>query len=126
VEFTDDPWTAPETPAERVRLGVRLRRASLLLILGVAASLAFVAAPYVTAALLTALVWLLRTVSHSASAAAERRRVRGSRWYDGVQSVASTPVHVFSSVPGTLALLLWASGLSAVAGLICFTVAAPV
>ncbi len=126
VEFTDDPWTAPETPTERVRLGVRLRRATLLLTLGAGVSLAFVAAPYVTTALLTALVWLLRTLSHSMSASAERRRLRGSKWYDGVQSVATTPVHVFSSIPGTLALLLWAAGLSAVAGLICFTVAAPV
>lgn len=126
LEFTDDPWTAPETPPERVRLGVRLRRATLLLTLGVGASLFFVAAPYVSAALLTVLVWGVRTLSHSASASAERRRTRGSKWYDGVQSVATTPVHVFSSIPGTLALLLWAAGLSAVAGLVCFTAAAPV
>ena len=46
--------------------------------------------------------------------------------YDGAQSVASAPVHIFSSLPGTLALLLWASGVGAVVGLVLFTVLAPV
>lgn len=126
VDFTDDPWAAPEqAPPAKVGLGTRMRRATLLLCLGAGVSLAFAAAPWVALAVVAVLVWLVRTVSRTASAAAERRQLRGSRWYDGVQTVLGVPVHVFSSVPGTLALLLWASGLGAAVGLILFTGLAP-
>ncbi|MBE7325050.1 protein kinase [Nocardioides sp. Y6] len=126
VDFTDDPWSVPtQAPPARVGLGVRLRRAVLLLCVGLAISLWFAAAPWVALASLTAAVWLLRTLSRTASAADERRQLRGAKWYDGVQSAASTPAHVFTSLPGTVALLLWASAWAAVVGLVLYTVLAP-
>ncbi|GGD17289.1 hypothetical protein GCM10007231_15310 [Nocardioides daphniae] len=128
VEFTDDPWSVPEElePATKpkVGFGLRLRRATLLLCLGLAVSLGFAASPWVAAAAVTLVVWFVRTLSRTASAAAERRTLRGAKWYDGMQTVAATPVHVFSSLPGTLALLVWAAGLGVVGGLVCFTVGA--
>lgn len=127
VRFTDDPWAVPEEAAPvRVGLGVRLRRGVLELCLGLGIALWFAAAPWTAFGVLAVVVWGLRTLSRTASASAERRRLRGARWYDGPQNVVATPVHVLASLPGTLALLLWASGLGAVAGLVLFTVLAPV
>lgn len=122
IRFADDPWAVPEQvePAPKVGFALRLRRAALLLCLGLGVALWFAAAPWAAAISVTLLVWFVRTLSRTASAAAERRTLRGAKWYDGMQTVAATPVHVFSSLPGTLALLLWATGLGAVGGLLCF------
>lgn len=122
TSFTDDPWEVPDelVPA-RAGLAVRCRRAVLLALLGAGVTAGVVAAPYVTVSLLVAAVWLVRTLSRNASAAAQRRELRGSRWYDGVQTMVATPVHVFSSLPGTLALLVWAGGLAGVGALLCYS-----
>ena len=126
VDFTDDPWSVPDEaePAPRVGVALRLRRGVLLALLGAGVTAGVVNAPYVTLCALVTVVWLLRTLSHNASAAAERRQFRGAKWYDGMQTMAATPVHLFSSLPGTVALLVWAGGLAGVAALLCYAVLA--
>ena len=44
--------------------------------------------------------WLLRSGSLAASAAGDRRRLRGRRWYDGVQFLVAAPWHLVRSIPG--------------------------
>ena len=44
-------------------------------------------------------VWLLRSGSLAASAAGDRRRVRGRKWYDGAQFLVRTPWDLLRSIP---------------------------
>ena len=80
--------------------------------------------PWVAVAVLVAVAWLLRSGSFAASAAGYRRRLRGRRWYDGVEFLLAAPWHLVRSIPGTLLLVLWAAGLAIAAALICYAVAA--
>ncbi|WP_162799349.1 serine/threonine-protein kinase [Nocardioides sp. 616] len=117
------PWDQTPEVAEHTGLGERARRLTLLAGLGAAAAGASAAAPYVTLAVTMLVVWLLRSGSLAASAAGERRRLRGRRWYDGVQLTLAAPWHLAASIPGTLLLGLWAAGVGAAAALLCFAVA---
>ena len=88
----------------------RFRRLLALLTLAAVVVVGFVTAPYVTAALVAALVLLARGASHSRDATWQRRAVRGRRWFDGPLAVTVYPWHLVRGALGACALLL-ASGL---------------
>ena len=50
---------------------------------------------------LVLLTWVLRSGSLAASAAGDRRRVRGRKWYDGAQFLLRTPWDLVRSIPIT-------------------------
>ena len=98
----------------------RLRRTVLLLVTGAAVAAGIVLAPYISLALLAVAAWLLRSGSLAASRVGHRRRLRGARWYDGVQVLLAAPWHLVASVAGTLLLLTWSLGIAAAIALCCF------
>ena len=108
---TPVPWT------ERARRGLLVTAGA------VAVGAACAAAPWVAAAGLVLVVWLLRSGSLAAGAVGDKRRLRGRKWYDGAQLVVKTPWHLVQSLPGTLGLLLWSGGLAVAAALLCYAVA---
>ena len=86
----------------------RLRRGLLGLgALGVLAA-ATAYAPYLTCLAVAVLVVALRALSLTGSRAGDRRMLRGTRWYDGVQTSLSAPWFLVASLPGSLLLLLYA------------------
>jgi hypothetical protein len=118
------PSTRPRLPAPVVQgrppFAERARRTTLL---GVSALLCggLVALyPWYGSLLLVLLVWLLRSGSLAASTAAERRRVRGRKWYDGVLLLLRTPWELLRALAGTLMLVLWSGGLAVAAALLCY------
>ena len=115
-----------EEPPVRAGFWERTRRTVLTLVLGVGVAAAVALAPYVGLVTLLVLVWLLRSGSAGAAAARMRRDARGTRWYDGVQTLLATPYHLTTSLVGTVALALWAGGLGVVAALLCFALRADV
>ena len=118
-----DVHLEPE-PQPRASLAERGRRALLLAGGAVAAGAGVAAYPWLAVAVLVALAWLLRSGSLAASAAGDRRRLRGRRWYDGAQFLLAAPWHLVRSIPGTVLLALWSFGLAIAAGLVCYAVAA--
>src|SRR4029453_19442429 len=68
--------------------------------------------------------WLRPSGARAASAAGDRRWLRGRRWYDGVQFLLAAPWHLLRSIPGTILLALWGVGLGIAAALVCYAVAA--
>ncbi|MEV5002547.1 serine/threonine protein kinase [Nocardioides sp. LML1-1-1.1] len=117
---------APFGPEPQVPLPERLRRWTALGAGAVAVGAGFAAAPWVALALVVLAVWLLRAGSLAASAVAQRRTVRGIKWYDGLRLVTSSPWHMVRAVTGTTVLVLWSAGLGAAAGLICYALAVEV
>lgn len=121
------PWAAPvhldPAPARRVGPAERLRRALLLVLLAGLAGIATAAAPWPTLAVVVTLAWLLRSGSLAASAAGDRRRVRGRRWYDPVLVLLRAPWDLVRSIPVTVLLVLWSAGLAAAAALLCYAAA---
>jgi len=125
----DHPWEqewdeGAAYPPAKPPLAERLRRGLLVFSGALVVGAACAAAPWVAAAMIVTLVWLLRSGSLAASAAGDRRVRRGRKWYDGAQVVVHTPWHLVQSIPGTLMLVLWAAGLAVSAALICYAVAA--
>ena len=80
--------------------------------------------PWLGSLALVLLTWILRSGSLAASAAGDRRRVRGRKWYDGAQFLLATPWHLVRSIPGTVLLVLWSAGLALAAALLCYAVVA--
>ncbi len=121
VALAPGPWldVPPPTP-----LGERLRRHTLVVAGCLLVGAATAAFPWPTLAVVLVATWLLRSGSIAASAAGHRRRLRGRKWYDGVQVLVGAPWHLLQSIPGTLMLVLWAAGLATSAGLLCFAAAA--
>ena len=122
----EEAWEAAQRAEPRPALAERARR---LVAIGCGALLvgaATAAAPYLSAVVLVVLVWLLRAGSLAASSVAERRAVRGRRWYDGLRLAFSSPWHLVRAVTGTVVLVLWSAGLAAAAALICYAAAAGV
>ncbi|MBA3783641.1 MAG: serine/threonine protein kinase [Nocardioides sp.] len=121
----DTAWLAdgPVSVQGRPPVAERLRRFVSLLSLASVGGGAVAFAPYLSVAGLLVLTWLLRSGSMSASAAGDRRRARGAKWYDGPQTLLATPWHVLAGIPGTLLLALWAGGIAAAVGLLCFAAA---
>lgn len=120
-----DPWAVPPAaePARRVGTIERLRHGLLLVVLGVLVGVAAAAVPWLTLAVLLVAVWLLRSGSLAASAAGDRRRVRGRRWYDAVLVLLRAPWDLLRSVPVTVLLVLWSAGLAVSAALLCYAAA---
>ena len=56
----------------------------------------------------------------AASAAGDRRRVRGRKWYDGAQFLIRTPWDLVRSIPVTAMLVVWSAGLAVAAALLCY------
>jgi hypothetical protein len=119
-----DPRAQPAYPAPVVQgrppLAERLRRATLLVVGGLLCGGLVSEYPWYGALVLLLLVWLLRSGSHAASATAERRRTRGRRWYDGVFLLARAPWELVRSLPATVLLVLWSTGLAVAAALVCY------
>ena len=108
----------PDLEPEKPKAGERLRRGLLLLSGTLAIGLATAAFPYPTTLVLILAVWVLRSLSLTASAASERRRLRGTRWYDAPLVLLSIPWHVLAALAGTVMLVLWSLGIGLSAGLI--------
>lgn len=106
--------------------GERPRRFALVLLLGIAWAAALASYPWLGLGVLLLLVWLLRSGSLAGSGHAERRQLRGRKWYDAPRLVLGAPWDLVRAVPSTLLLGLWAVGLGVAAALICYAVAAPV
>ena len=121
-----DPWNQhpwPPQPAlpPRPSLAVRARTTLLLLAAALAGGAAIAAYPYLATFALVVAAWLLRSGSLAASAASNRRLLRGRpRWYDGPQLLVAAPWHLVQSIPGTLMLTLWGLGLATAAALFCY------
>jgi hypothetical protein len=115
------PVLPPMSPEQgRPPLAERTRRATLLVVLALLSGGLVAAYPWIGSAVLLLAVWVLRSGSLAASAAGERRRVRGRKWYDGAQLVLRTPWELLRSLPGTLMLLLWSAGIAVAAALLCY------
>ncbi len=112
-----EPW-APPPPG----LAERSRRAGLLLGAGAVAALAVAAYPWVAVLVGLVSAHLLRSGSLAAGAAAERRRLRGRRWYDGPRLLVGAPWDLVRAAPGTLALAVVALGVAVSAGLVALAV----
>jgi hypothetical protein len=123
----NEPYQAPPPPLPptRVPIGERLRRWTLGLGLLAVVTAGVVAAPYVTALVVSATAALLRWFSVAGSSVSARRQLRGRKWYDAVVATVSAPVDLLASLPGTV-LLLCTSGLLVVsAALVCLTAEVP-
>ena len=116
----EDDWVAPTGPGALERL----RRGVLWTALTVAAGAALTAYPWVALLTLLVLTWFLRSASLAATATGDRRRLRGSKWYDPVLYLIGAPWHVVRAIPGTILLALWSVGLALAAVLICYAAAA--
>ena len=133
-QHPDDPWSGDDDwseddrawPAQppRAPWPERLRRGLLLGTGALAAGAAIAAYPWLATVCLLLATWLLRSGSLAASAAGDRRRLRGRKWYDGVQFLLAAPWHLVRSIGGTLVLMLWSLGLAVAAALVCYAVAA--
>jgi len=107
-------------PPPKVPLGERIRRGVVIGCGGVALGAATALTPYLTGVAVLLGVWLLRTGSLAASAGADRRTARGSKWYDIPQVAFTTPWHSLRALTGTVVLLLWSLGLALAAALLCY------
>ena len=76
--------------------------------------------PWYGSVTLLLLVWLLRSGSLAASAAGDRRRLRGPKWYDGAQLLIRAPWELLRTLAGTVMLQLWSAGLAVAAALLCY------
>ncbi|MCR6033507.1 protein kinase [Nocardioides sp. zg-579] len=125
-EPTVHDWDVAEYVVPRPSAGERFRRATLLLGAALATGAGFAAYPWVATVVTLVLVWLLRSGSLAASKAGDRRRLRGRKWYDGVQVLLGAPWDLVRSIPGTVVLVLWSLGLAIAGALLCYAVAASV
>lgn len=114
---------APFAPVAKAPLPERLRRWTTVGAGAVAVGAGFAAAPWIASLVVLLVVWLLRAGSLAATAVAERRTVRGARWYDGLRLVCTSPWHVLRAVTGTVVLVAWSAGIGLAAALICYALA---
>ncbi|MEZ0578766.1 serine/threonine-protein kinase [Nocardioides sp. MH1] len=118
------PWDpALLAPPPRVPVAERIRRGLAVACGGLVLGSLTALAPYVTLLAVVLGVWLLRTGSLAGSAVADRRTLRGTRWYDGALAAFSTPWHSVRAVTGTAVLVTWSLGLALAAGLVCYALA---
>jgi hypothetical protein len=104
----------------RAPLAERARRTTLLVVAALLCGGVVAAYPWLGSAALVLLVWVLRSGSLAATAAAERRQLRGPKWYDGAVLLVRTPWELLRSLPGTVMLVLWSGGLAVAAALLCY------
>ena len=115
----DEAWSATEVTTgapwrERLRRGTLLSAGALVCGATVAAY------PWFGSIGLVLLTWVLRSGSLAASAAGDRRRTRGRKWYDGAQFLLRTPWDLVRSIPVTAMLVVWSAGLAVAAALLCY------
>jgi hypothetical protein len=115
----DLPYDLDPTPV-RDPAAVRLRRSTGVAALGLAGATLVAAWPYWGAASVLAATWLLRTCTLTVTAAGDRRRLRGVRWYDVLLAPLSAPWYLVAAVPGSLVLGLWSLGLALAGVLLCY------
>ena len=131
---TDGDGTEPTDPDDlpvdlepgpaRESTGVVLRRGLTVAALGLVAAALVAAWPYAGAAIVLATTWLLRTCTMTVTAAGDRRRLRGTRWYDVLLAPLSAPWYLVASLPGALLLGLWSLGLALAGTLVCYAAGA--
>jgi hypothetical protein len=124
----EDPDDLPLdlAPAPRESRVVVLRRSTVVAALGLAVGAAVSAWP-VWAVLLAVLgCWLLRTCTMTVTAVGDRRRLRGTRWYDLLLAPLSAPWYLVAAIPGALLLTLWALGIAAAGVLLGYAAGASV
>ncbi|WP_235531232.1 MULTISPECIES: serine/threonine-protein kinase [unclassified Nocardioides] len=114
---------APFAPQPKAPLGERLRRWTAIGVAAIALGAGFAAAPWIATLAVVLAVWLLRAGSLAASAVADRRTVRGIKWYDGLRLITTSPWHLVRAITGTVVLVAWSAGLGLAAGLICYAFA---
>ncbi|MFW6867700.1 serine/threonine-protein kinase [Nocardioides sp. CPCC 206347] len=114
---------APFAPQPKAPLGERLRRWTAIGVGAIALGAGFAAAPWIATLVVVVAVWLLRAGSLAASAVADRRTVRGIKWYDGLRLITTSPWHLVRAITGTVVLVAWSAGLGLAAGLICYALA---
>jgi len=119
----EQEWDARLLGPPKVPFGERFRRGAAVACGGVVLGAATAVAPYVTTVAALLGVWLLRTGSLAASAGADRRTTRGTKWYDAPQVAVTAPWHSLRAVTGTVVLVLWSLGLALAAGLLCYAAA---
>jgi len=105
-------------------LAERTRRATLLVVGALLCGGLVAAYPWIGSGILLLAVWLLRSGSLAATAAGERRLVRGRKWYDGAEMLVRAPWELLRSLPGTVLLLLWSAGIAVAAALLCYALVA--
>jgi len=116
----EQQWDARLLGPPKVPLGERIRRGVVVVCGGLVLGAATALAPYVVLVAVVLGVWVLRTGSLAASAGAERRTTRGTKWYDALQVAFSGPWHSMRAVTGTVVLVLWSLGLALAAALLCY------
>ncbi len=119
----DDPDDLPldlaPTPMRESPL-LRLRRGALLSMMALGTAAAVAAWPYLATVVVLLASLLLRTCTMIVTAAGDRRRLRGARWYDVLLGPLSAPWYLLAAVPGAVLLALWALGISAAGALVCY------
>jgi serine/threonine protein kinase len=120
----DEAWGLAEPPVEPTPpLPERLRRWTAIGCGAMALGAGVAAAPWVALATVVAAVWLLRAGSLAASAVAQRRTVRGVKWYDGPRWLLSSPWHGVRAITGTVVLAGWSMSLGVAVGLLGYAAA---
>lgn len=120
VDDPDDlPFDLAPAPSRESPVLV-LRRGALLSVMALGTAAAVAAWPYLATVVLLLASLLLRTCTMVATAAGDRRRLRGARWYDVLLAPLSAPWYLVAAIPGAVLLALWALGLSAAAALVCY------
>jgi hypothetical protein len=115
------PHAVPAVPVQgRPPFAERARRASLLVVGALLCGGVLAAYPWYGSIALLLLVWLLRSGSLAASAAGDRRRLRGRKWYDGALLLVRAPWELLRAAAGTAMLVLWSAGLAVAAALLCY------
>ncbi|GAA4803134.1 serine/threonine-protein kinase [Nocardioides caeni] len=113
-----EPGPAPKAP-----LPERLRQWVAIGIGAVGLGAGFAAVPWVASVVVVIAVWLLRAGSLATSAVADRRTVRGVKWYDALRWISTSPWHLVRAITGTVVLVSWSVGLGLAAGLLCYALA---
>jgi serine/threonine protein kinase len=113
--FPGDPDDLPLdlAPAPRESRVVVLRRSAVLAALGLAVGATVSSWPFLGPLVVLLAAWLLRTCTLTATAAGDRRRLRGARWYDVLLAPLSAPWYLLAAIPGALLVALWALGIAA-------------
>ena len=119
-EHTVHQWSDETVVTHDLPWRERIRRGTLLSAAALVCGALVAAYPWFGSLGLLLVVWLLRSGSLAASAAGERRRLRGRKWYDGAQFLLRTPYDLVRSIPGTVMLVLWSGGLAVAAALLCY------
>ncbi|MCW2781975.1 MAG: afsK 2 [Marmoricola sp.] len=118
----DQPFHAPVAIAER-----RGKQRLITLGFGVLATAMVAASPYLGAAVVIAVVVLLRLASVTSQRHSRRQELRGrARWYDVPASTIFTPGYLLLSLAGTILLVGWAAAAAAATAILMAVGKAPI